>query len=110
MSTRPLAPRARGWRALAAVTAVGTWVAFAAGCADEVRPIRVLDVEALTDPATCQQCHAEQYAQWSGSMHAYAAEDPVFRAMNARGQRESQGALGSFCVNCHAPDALAAWY
>jgi hypothetical protein len=39
-------------------------------------------------------------------MHAYAAEDPVFLAMNARGQRETQGALGAFCVNCHAPLAV----
>ncbi len=39
-------------------------------------------------------------------MHAYAAEDPVFRAMNARGQEETGGELGSFCVTCHAPMAL----
>ncbi len=40
-------------------------------------------------------------------MHAYAADDPVFRAMNARGQRETGGALGDFCVRCHAPLAVA---
>ena len=39
-------------------------------------------------------------------MHAYAAEDPVFLAMNRRGQRETNGALGSFCVQCHAPMAV----
>ena len=39
-------------------------------------------------------------------MHAYAAEDPVFLAMNARGQRETKGALGDFCVKCHAPMAV----
>ena len=32
--------------------------------------------------------------QWSGSMHAYAADDPVFVAMNKRGQRETNGELG----------------
>jgi len=37
-------------------------------------------------------------------MHAYAADDPVFVAMNRRGQREAQ--LGSFCVQCHAPMAV----
>src|SRR5207302_337336 len=36
----------------------------------------------------------------------YASDDPVFRAMNARGQRETDGGLGSFCVACHAPMAL----
>ena len=41
------------------------------------------------------------------SMHAYAADDPVFVAMNKRGQRETNGALGTFCVQCHAPMAVA---
>ena len=59
------------------------------------------------DPASCAGCHPEQYREWSGSMHAYAAEDPVFVAMNAYGQRETNGALGDFCVQCHAPVALA---
>jgi hypothetical protein len=39
-------------------------------------------------------------------MHAYAAEDPVFLAMNRRGQEETNGELGSLCVNCHAPLAV----
>ena len=39
-------------------------------------------------------------------MHAYATDDPVFRAMNQRAQRESNNALGTFCVNCHAPVAV----
>ncbi len=60
----------------------------------------------LMDPATCAPCHAEHYREWSGSMHAYAADDPVFLAMNARGQRETGGALGDFCVSCHAPMAV----
>jgi hypothetical protein len=39
-------------------------------------------------------------------MHAQASSDPVFLAMNARGQRETQGALGAFCIQCHAPMAV----
>jgi hypothetical protein len=61
----------------------------------------------LLDPQQCQACHPRQYQEWSGSMHAYAANDPVFLAMNQRGQRETDGSLGAFCVNCHAPMALA---
>jgi hypothetical protein len=60
----------------------------------------------LMDPATCGSCHITHYREWSGSMHAYAAEDPLFLAMNARGQAETKGALGNFCVNCHAPLAV----
>jgi hypothetical protein len=56
------------------------------------------------DPETCAACHPQHYEEWSGSMHAYAAEDPLFLAMNRRGQREA--ALGDFCVNCHAPMAV----
>ncbi len=65
-----------------------------------------LSREKLMDPQTCRECHAPHYDEWSGSMHAYAAEDPVFRAMNARGQEETDGELGSFCVGCHAPLAV----
>ncbi len=60
----------------------------------------------ILDPERCKDCHPKHFAQWQGSMHAYAAEDPVFRAMNERGQRETNGALGDFCVSCHAPLAV----
>src|SRR5581483_1829169 len=65
-----------------------------------------LSRDTLLDPQTCASCHDVHFKQWSGSMHAYASSDPVFLAMNRRGQRETQGMLGSFCVNCHAPMAV----
>ena len=42
-------------------------------------------VEKLQDPATCKDCHPRQYQDWSGSMHAYASDDPLFLALNKRG-------------------------
>lgn len=63
-------------------------------------------VEELMNPETCKDCHPRHYREWRSSMHAYAADDPVFTAMNKRGQRETNGELGSFCVNCHAPMAV----
>ena len=60
----------------------------------------------LLDPQACAGCHQEQFTDWAGSMHAYSSNDPVMRAMNARGQRETNGQLGTFCVNCHAPMAV----
>lgn len=66
----------------------------------------LLSRERLMDSGQCQSCHPQHYEQWSGSMHAYAADDPVFLAMNRRGQRETEGALGDFCVKCHAPMAV----
>ena len=65
-----------------------------------------LSTEELMDPQTCQDCHPKHYREWSGSMHAYAADDPVFLAMNQRGQDETDGELGDFCVKCHAPMAV----
>ena len=65
-----------------------------------------LPVEKLQDPATCMECHQTHHTQWAASMHAYAADDPVFLAMEKRGQRDTNGALGTFCVQCHAPMAL----
>ena len=47
-------------------------------------------IEQLKDPATCKECHAKHYRDWSGSMHAYASDDPLFLAMNERGQREAK--------------------
>ncbi|HEX5659378.1 MAG TPA: multiheme c-type cytochrome [Polyangiales bacterium] len=68
-------------------------------------PVR-LSLEQLQDPETCRGCHFKQYNEWASSMHAYASIDPVFIAMNKRGQRETKGELGTFCVQCHAPMAL----
>jgi len=79
--------------------------ASAAQDASEPLPPGALTREQLRDPETCKGCHPIHYREWSGSMHAYAARDPVFLAMNRRGQRETHGELGDFCINCHAPMA-----
>lgn len=72
--------------------------------AESVRP--ALTREELMNPEACKDCHPRHYEQWSASMHAYAAADPVFIAMNQRGQEQTGGMLGPFCVNCHAPMAV----
>jgi Cytochrome c554 and c-prime len=78
------------------------------GCADRDAPPAEshFEREQLLDPETCRGCHSDHYREWAGSMHAYASQDPVFLAMNRRGQAETDGALGDFCVKCHAPLAL----
>jgi hypothetical protein len=77
------------------------------GCSSTPAPAqKTLTAQDLRDPTKCQPCHAGHYSDWSQSMHAYASDDPVFLAMNARGQKDTAGALGSFCVQCHAPVAL----
>jgi len=73
---------------------------------DAGAPVAQLTREQLLDPMQCKSCHPKHYREWASSMHAYASADPVFVAMNKRGQRETQGALGDFCVRCHAPVAV----
>ncbi|GAC1358327.1 MAG: hypothetical protein NVSMB47_11280 [Polyangiales bacterium] len=102
--------RARPWLLSVVAIALGA-AASDLGCshaAPAPAPGPTLTTEQLRDPATCGGCHEPHYREWAGSMHAYAADDPLFRAMNARGQRETGGALGSFCVQCHAPLAVRA--
>jgi hypothetical protein len=64
------------------------------------------ELASLKNPENCRECHPGQFEEWAGSMHAYASLDPVFRAMNQRGQEETGGALGDFCLACHAPMAV----
>jgi hypothetical protein len=85
--------------------AIAIALAACGGGGDDDGPGLAPDV--LQDPTQCKTCHPQHYSQWSGSMHAYASVDPVFVAMNARGQRETQGQLGTFCLQCHAPMAVA---
>src|ERR1700722_4387364 len=80
-------------------------VAASLSCA-QANPPTYFSRDDLLDPKTCNQCHVDHYADWSASMHAYASDDPVFVAMNQRGQRETNGQLGNFCVKCHAPMAV----
>ena len=78
-----------------------TFILLVAACGDSPKD----PIADLEKPSTCMECHPTHYTQWSGSMHAYASDDPIFVAMQNRGQREAQ--LGTFCVQCHAPMAVA---
>jgi hypothetical protein len=52
---------------------------------------------------SCRDCHPQQFAEWSGSMHAYALKDPVFEEVRRIGQSAYPGALEGACVQCHSP-------
>jgi hypothetical protein len=98
----------RGSVAFAALLGASALVTAPLACSSSSSaPPDYLTLPTMLDPQTCQSCHVNHYEQWASSMHAYASDDPVFRAMNARGQRETNGQLGNFCVKCHAPMALA---
>jgi hypothetical protein len=97
-----------------AAIAVAMLAVGAGGCSERpsesgdggaMTPAPTLTRDSLLDPAACQTCHPTHVQDWQASAHAGASTDPVFVAMNARGQRETNGQLGAFCVNCHAPMA-----
>lgn len=77
-----------------------------AACKDSGGDDKALSREELLKPESCKDCHPKHYREWSASMHAYSMKDPVFIAMNKRGQEETKGELGEFCVKCHAPMAV----
>ena len=90
---------------------------FLARCSDQPGPVSFepdgggtdatptyYSLEKLKDPETCKDCHPKHYESWAGSMHAYAADDPIFLAMNEKGQKEA--GIGNFCIKCHAPLAI----
>ena len=98
----------KGAWAFATLTLAAGGACAPLGCSSSSSPPPTyLDRATMLDPQTCKSCHVDHYEQWAVSMHAYASDDPIFLAMNARGQRETQGQLGNFCVKCHAPVALA---
>ena len=92
----------------ATLVVVAAGVALFAGCGQDKaeEPVAKLTLGELQNPQSCAGCHPDHYREWSGSMHAYAGVDPVFLALNKRMQRETNGALGTFCVQCHAPVAV----
>lgn len=93
-------------KALHALVAAGLLGVVACKSAESDAPSPPLSTatEELQNPETCKSCHPQHYREWASSMHAYAADDPLFLAMNRRGQREAN--IGTFCVNCHAPMAV----
>lgn len=107
---RPLAMNLPGKTSSFAMQRLRPMVALGLGSAlfgcNSQSPEDMVKRNALLDPNTCKTCHPRHHQEWSGSMHAYAGVDPVFLAFNRRGQRDTKGELGDFCVKCHAPVAV----
>lgn len=58
----------------------------------------------------CKGCHARQFAEWSGSMHAMAMQSPLTDIQNRlvlaleAEQKLDKPLVGDLCVRCHAPN------
>jgi len=60
----------------------------------------------FTAPEECAGCHAKQFEEWSGSMHALSFQDPVYqgelnRAFKAVGKDTTRQ-----CEGCHSPAGM----
>lgn len=91
------------------VAAISAWtlVLVAVTALAACNETTTLTVEELMSPETCRTCHPKHYDEWKSSMHAYASDDEVFIALNARAQADTGGEVGSLCAKCHAPMAFA---
>ena len=70
------------------VVACGSVVGAIAACSSkDEQPVATPDTGidhsglVFRDPETCRPCHEEHVRQWEGSMHAYAATDPLFHGI-----------------------------
>lgn len=93
-----------------AALALSIIVAALAACSSKEQPAQPapdtgIDHSDLVfrDPETCRTCHAEHVRQWEGSMHAYAATDPLFHGIADVMTVDFGGELASaqFCTQCH---------
>lgn len=50
----------------------------------------------------CAQCHEDRYKEWSGTMHALAITDPIFRTAYMKAVLFESG-YREYCLTCHSP-------
>ncbi len=50
-------------------------------------------------------CHAAFLDQWRKTMHSKAVDDPLYQYKLAKGNEQTDGAIGPFCETCHSPAA-----
>ncbi|MBI4547591.1 MAG: hypothetical protein HY707_06415 [Ignavibacteriae bacterium] len=60
----------------------------------------------FTPAQVCSTCHPQYYDEWSGSMHHYSSNDPIWRLANNALQSSTEGRLDKTCFQCHAGTAF----
>ncbi len=60
----------------------------------------------FTEPGVCAGCHPQQYAEWSGSVHALAFQDPLYQGELNKGFKAAGHEVMRQCEGCHAPAGM----
>lgn len=63
----------------------------------------VLNSKGITQSLECAKCHKDIYSTWNESLHAKAAENPVFTAAFLQVYFERSESARTLCLRCHAP-------
>jgi hypothetical protein len=100
----------------------GTTPAVTTGIADGGGGLEIPDQERrpYSPSGDCKACHPRQFEEWRTSPHAYSGISPTFYSLVAAGQNSfgagtlvnqmagisQAGAVGNFCLPCHAPVAF----
>ncbi|MDO8946358.1 MAG: cytochrome c family protein [Desulfocapsaceae bacterium] len=57
----------------------------------------------FTPPATCGECHPQQYEEWTGSLHALAFKDPIYQGELNKAVKAVGHDIARQCEGCHTP-------
>ncbi|MDY0268479.1 cytochrome c family protein [Trichloromonas sp.] len=57
----------------------------------------------FTPPEACADCHAQQYEEWTGSIHALAFKDPVYQGELNLAVKAVGHEISRQCEGCHSP-------
>jgi len=61
-------------------------------------PASFSPLEASLDPASCGECHADQFAQWRSSLHSHTMGPGIRWQLQIADMKTAQS-----CLRCHAP-------
>ncbi|RPJ05227.1 MAG: cytochrome C [Deltaproteobacteria bacterium] len=56
----------------------------------------------FTPPEVCAGCHSKQYAEWTGSVHSLAFQDPVYQGELNRAVKAVGKEISRQCEGCHS--------
>lgn len=60
----------------------------------------------FTPPQKCGGCHAKQYAEWNGSVHNMAFEDPIYQGELNKAVKAVGHTITRQCEGCHSPAGM----